>query len=380
MKILKKTSRIIIGMVFTFSGIVKAIDPVGSQIKFTDYFNAFGLSSLGLIALTLAVILSALEFLVGVCLLFNVKPKLASFGALIFMIIFTPLTLYIAIADPVSDCGCFGDALIITNWQTFWKNIILIVLAVFLFIEIKKEKLVNNLKFDYSFIALSTIFIFWFQIFNIRHLPVIDFRPYSEGTFIPDKMKTPENAKKDSTITYLYYQKNGETKKFYIDDIPWQDTSWKWVKTETKIIEKGYVPPIHDFSMFSFDIYSKEQDGSINILNEVLADTSYSFLIISHDLVENRFTDYEAIKIIKKNSVKYKYQMYFLTSSTAQDIKLFNKLLNLNIKFYVTDGLTLQTIIRSNPGLVLLKQGKIIRKWHKNDFPTMEEVEEIIKK
>ncbi len=373
-------SRIILGAVFTLSGISKAIDPVGSEIKFMDYFNAFGISSLSSIALTLAIILSALEFLVGISLLFNIKPKLSSIGALLFMIIFTPLTLYIAIADPVADCGCFGDIFIISNWQTFWKNLILITLAIFLYYSVKKDKSSYNIKTEYIFIAVSILLIVGFQIYNIRHLPVIDSRPYAEGTHIHDKMIIPEGAKQDSSLTYLFYEKNGKTEKFLIDDIPWQDTTWKWVKTESKIIEKGYEPPIHDFSMYLFsnEISIGKKEINEDILQKVLADKSFSFLSISPDLVKTRIKDFEKIIKLKSEAKKLNYKIYFLTSSTAQDINLFNRTVPLGIDFYITDVLTLKTMVRSNPGLILINNGTIIKKWHHNDFPDMEEVKGII--
>jgi len=379
MKIIKLLSRIILGIVFTLSGISKAIDPVGSEIKFTDYFNAFGMSSFASIALILAVILSAIEFLVGVCLLFNIKPKLSTIGALIFMIIFTPLTLYIAIANPVSDCGCFGDVFIISNWQTFWKNVIFIALAIFLYSKVKTEKSKYNIKIEYIFISVSTVLIIGFQVYNIKHLPLIDFRPYAVGTYIPDQMIIPEGAKQDSSLTYLFYEKNGKTKKFLVDEIPWQDTTWKWVKTESEIIERGYEPPIHDFSMYLFSLRTENQNNKENILNKVLTDKSYSFLLISPALAKTTIKSFEKIIKLNSNTKKLNYKIYFLTSSTAKDIVAFNKIVPLGIDFYITDVLTLKTMVRSNPGLILLKEGTVIKKWHYNDFPDMEEVKEIIK-
>jgi len=380
MKVIKLLSRIILGIVFTFSGFVKAIDPVGSEIKFTDYFNAFGLTYLSSAALVLAIILSSLEFIVGISLLFNIKPKLSTIGALLFMAIFTPLTLYIAIASPVSDCGCFGDALIISNWATFWKNTVLILLAIYLFKTVKNESSYFNIKTEYIFIVISILFIVGFQIYSIRHLPVIDFRPYSEGTNILDNMVIPEGAKQDSSITYLYYEKNGETKKFLMDEIPWQDTNWVWKKTESEIIEKGYEPPIHDFSMYKFDFAEDEQVDKKNILDSVLADKSYSFLLVSPDLVDTYEKDFELFKTIISEQKNSNYKTYLLTASTGQDIRLFNNVVNLKIDFYITDVLTLKTMIRSNPGLLLIKDGTIIKKWHKNDFPDMKKINEIIKK
>ncbi len=379
MKIIKLISRIVLGFVFTFSGFVKAIDPIGSEIKFTDYFIAFDLFAFSSVALSLAIIISSLEFIVGISLLFNVKPKLSSIGALLFMIIFTPLTFYISIANPVSDCGCFGDVLIISNWQTFGKNVILLILSIYLFIYTKNKESNFNIKTEYAFIIVSILLIIGFQIYNIRHLPIIDFRPYSEGTYIPDKMIIPEGAKQDSSITYLYYEKNGKTKKFLMDEIPWQDTTWEWKKTETEVIEKGYEPPIHDFNMYKFSFNTKKLTKQNNIINTVLKEKSYSFLIIAPDLSNSNKDDFKLLKELINSKKKYMYKVYFLTASISQDIKMFNETTNLGIDFYITDILTLKTMIRANPGLILLKEGVVIKKWHNNDFPNISDIKSILK-
>ena len=380
MNALKTISRLILGVVFTFSGFVKAVDPVGSEIKFTDYFNALGLESWSSIALVLAVILSGAEFIVGFALLLNIKPRLSAIGALIFMTIFTPLTLWVALANPVSDCGCFGDALVITNWETFWKNIVLLVLAIILLIKTGSEENWINKRLMYSILGLGIAFVLIFQIYNIRHLPVIDFRPYSVGTSISEKMLIPEDAQKDSVVTYLYYTKNGITKEFTAENYPWEDTTWVWKDTKTKIVKKGYVPEIHDFEIRRFAALSKTEKAGSEVSEQILADTSYSLLLISVDFKKAPFEKLKSLTNLMNYCIVHNYETYFITASVVNDIMPMKSKLPFSIDFYVADGTTLKTMIRSNPGLMLLKEGKIIAKWHYNDFPSIKEFQKIVKK
>ncbi len=380
MKTLKIVSRILLGLVFTFSGFVKAVDPVGSAIKFGDYFNAMGLPKLGAYSLFFAFLLSGLEFLVGFALLFNLRPKIASWGALLFMLIFTPLTLWIALKNPVTDCGCFGDAVKLTNWETFWKNIILFALAVVLLIKIPDEALKSNSRNVNILLGVALLFIFIFQWYNYNHLPVIDFRPYAVGTHIPDKMIVPDDAPKDSTVTYLYYEKDGVVKEFTMDNYPWEDTTWVWKDTKTKVVQHGYMPPIHDLEIYTFEFNSLNGKSDHNILDQLLADTSYSLLLISYDLKTAPVKPLQDLAELMNYAQVHKYKTYFITASNSADILKAHSKLPYIINFYLADATTLKTIIRSNPGLVLIKNGTIIAKWHYNDFPDIKEFEEIINK
>ncbi len=379
MNSLKTISRLLLGLMFSFSGFVKAIDPVGSAIKFTDYFNAMGLPSLTSLALTLAVILSAMEFLVGLALLFNIKPRLSAYATLAFMLIFTPLTLWLAITNSVEDCGCFGDFIVLTNWETFWKNIVLLILAILLVIKSKDSEILPNTKITYAVFGLSFLFILFFQWYNINHLPVIDFRPYSVGSSITDKMSIPEDAEQDSVITYLYYEKDGETKEFTAENYPWEDTTWIWKDTKTVVIQQGYVPPIHDFEIRTFTFINNSLPAGSDISDQILTDTSYSLLLISENFKTASFAPIKSLTNLMNYCSVHNYQTYFITASVVNDIMPMHSKLPFLINFYLADGTTIQTMIRSNPGLILLKEGKILAKWHYNDFPSIKEFQEILK-
>jgi uncharacterized membrane protein YphA (DoxX/SURF4 family) len=378
MKTIKILSRILLGLIFSFSGFVKAVDPVGSAIKFADYFNAMGLPKLSAYSLFFAFLLSGLEFLVGFALLFNIKIKIAAWAAFAFMIIFTPLTLWLAIKNPVTDCGCFGDAIKLTNWETFWKNIILLIFAIFLLIKANDTEKELITKQEYIALGSAFLFIFIFQWYNYNHLPVIDFRPYSVGTHIPDKMTVPENAPQDSTVTYLYYEKDGVVKEFTMDNYPWDDSTWVWKDTKTKVIRHGYMPPIHDLEIYSIKLSNVNNTQKENKLDQLLADTSYNLLVIVYDLKTAPVKPLQNLAELINYAQVHKYKTYFITSSNSSDILKIHARLPYIINYYFADATTLKTMIRSNPGLILLKNGTIIAKWHYNDFPDIKEFKKIV--
>ena len=431
-------SRLFVGIVFVFSGFVKAVDPMGSTIKFTDYFHAFGLDFLVDFAFPLSILLSAIEFIVGLSLILNIITKRVSIIALIFMVFFTPLTLYLAISNPVSDCGCFGDALIITNWQTFWKNIVILIPTILIFLNIKNIKIWTSKLNEVIISIVGIVAIIWFSVYCNQHLPVLDFRPYKIGNNISALQKEiyeldenipvekaildkiPLNERQDSVVTTFIYEKDGVKKEF--NEVP-VDTTWWWVETKNDIIKEGYHPPIHDFSI-------TDLEGN-DITNDVLSDTSYSFLIISYKIKKSSIEGIVEATKLAASTPNYKF--YFLTASLNKDILTLEDTLNhlieegvidyerkpteainseiiyyyekdgiamefaadeipdddgweyigeeeietiqtsssnnLPFSFYTTDEITLKTIIRSNPGLVLIKNGTVINKWSYMDIP-----------
>ncbi len=377
MKILAIISRTIIGLVFTFSGFVKAIDPLGSTYKFEDYFNAFGMTSFIPLALYLAIFLAGLEFLIGVGLLFNLFPKLLSWFALAFMVFFLPLTLYIAIKNPVTDCGCFGDALIISNWQTFYKNIIIIIFAIVTVIYRKKFR---PLPPTYLRWILSSIFILFITLImsnGIRHLPAIDFRPYKIGNHLPDLMVVPEGAPIDDYM-YMYTMKNnvsGEEKtidsKEYMSSNIWEDTTWVITKTSDPILVKeGYHPPIHDFVISSTD----DQD----ITDSVLESNAYC-LLICYNLNKSDFSNFEKINQLAINCKKANIPFIAVTSTNSNAVQQFTEKYHPAFEFYYGDEVNLKTIIRSNPGLFVLKKGTVAGKWAHRDIPDFQELQKVLK-
>ncbi len=367
MSILRITSRILLGIVFVFSGFVKAVDPLGSAYKFIDYFVAFRLEFLEPVAFPLAVFLIAAEFIIGISLLTGFKIEMGTWGVMFFMLVFTPLTFILAIFNPVEDCGCFGDAIVLTNWQTFYKNLVLMVFVVFVFISRKKYQIVYTANVEMTILSVVLLVFVAFSIYSYYHLPLIDFRPYNVGTYIPEKMEIPEGAPQDEYKTILIYEKDGIKKEFTIEDYPWQDTTWKFVDQKSYLIKEGYLPAIHDFDIIDSEGYE--------ITDLVLSDENYSFLMVSYNLSDANQKGLNAANEIALYGNQYGYNFYCLTASSSPEIEALSNTMSLNFDFFFTDETTLKTIIRSNPGLVLLKEGIVIGKWHYNDFPEVWEIQ-----
>ncbi len=365
-KILVETLRVLLGLLFIFSGFVKAVDPLGSAYKFHDYFMAFGMPFMEPLTLTASFILSAFEFSLGVCILLGAYRKVTSFFILAFMLVMTPLTLYLAIANPVSDCGCFGDALVISNWETFIKNIFLLAAAITIFIWHKHITPVLTKKSTWLGVLWTYIFIFGISFYCYLNLPVLDFRPYKIGANIPQLMEIPEGAPHDEYKKTYIYEKDGVKKEFSIDNYPANDSTWTFVDAETKLVKKGYVPPIHDFTITTSE--------GVEITDIVLADTSYTFLLISPKLEKADDSDVDKINEIFDYSQLSGYRFYCLTGSGTEGITEWIEDTGADYPICTTDEVTLKTIIRSNPGLLLMKSGTVINKWHHRNIPSGEEL------
>jgi len=369
-KIIVETSRIILGLVFVFSGFVKAVDPWGGAYKILDYFTAFEFTEYGPWAIPLSFFQAALEFGVGVCLLLGIYRRISSILILLIMLFMTPLTLYLAIANPVSDCGCFGDALVITNWQTFYKNIILLIAAIIVYFWYRLMTPFFTKRAYTSAISWICLFIFGVAIYCYFFLPVFDFRPYKIGTNIPEKMEVPKDAEHDVYEVQLIYSKDGREKKFTMDNYPKNDSTWTFVDSKSRMIKEGYRPPIHDFSITN----AQEDD----ITDEVLSNPSYTFLLISHRLKEAEDTNVDEINRIYDFSVEKGYDFYALTASLPGEIQGWIENSGAEYPFCTTDEITLKTIIRSNPGLVLIKNGTIINMWSNFQLPDITKLNKLI--
>lgn len=353
-------ARTLLALTFLFSGFVKAVDPLGTVYKIQDYLHeGFGgvfqwaIPAAGVAA----VCLIALEWLLGIAMLLNVRTQWTSWITLLFYCIMTPLTLYIAIANPVSDCGCFGDALVITNWQTFWKNIILLLLSICLVICRK---------------AIPELFSWWMEIiialaalgsvagimgYSYTHLPQIDFRPYKVGNHIPTLMEIPDDAEVDQYEITLIYAKDGKEQTFTLENYPKGDPEWAFVDQKSVLIKKGYVPPIHDF-----EIETLEGDY---VTQDILESEEPIALVVMYDLTKTDTTQLE-----KLMHMIHEYpRVYFLTASGEEEIFAFAEELGWDEEttystFCFTDPITLKTIVRANPGVIVVQNGTIIDKYN----------------
>jgi uncharacterized membrane protein YphA (DoxX/SURF4 family) len=360
MKVIRLICRIIAGLVFIFSGFVKAIDPLGSAYKFHDYFVAFHIDFLQVFTLPLAILMCTLEFIAGFSVLSGFRQKTGIWIIFLLILFFTPLTLVLAITNPVSDCGCFGDAIHLTNWQTFGKNIFLLVLILILFTERKKVTGIFKAATEWSIIGSVSVFFILFSVFNLRYLPIVDFLPYSIGTNISAKMQIPEGAQSEQYSTTFIYERDGVRKEFTLNDYPANDTSWKFIDQKSVLIRKGYKPPIHDFSVINLK--------NENITGKILNDSGYMLLMVSKKLSQSNQEKLSKGYDLGIYCISNGIGFYILTASATSEVKSIDN----GLSFCLTDETVLKTMIRSNPGYILLRNGTIIGKWSWANVPEKE--------
>ena len=319
-KILVNFCRVLLGLTFMFSGVVKAIDPVGTQIKLSDYLYAFGMGGylLDSTLIILACLLAGFEILVGAYMLVGAFPKGTSLVVLVMMVLLTPFTLYVALNNPVEECGCFGDALVLTNWETFYKNIFLLLLALLVFIKRKAIVPFVEGRRHWVITLIVTLIAVRFMTANINSLPVLDFRAYKVGTDL-----------------------------------------------RTEVLENRN-PAMADFSVMDADMNDLTAD--------LLSDSSYTFLLVSAHLENASESNLDLIDDVFDYCGHYGYKIIGLTSSSEDVIKQWTENAGAEIKFLFCDEIPLQTMVRSNPGLILLRNGVIVNKWSDVRIPSDEEL------
>ena len=361
-KVTVNLCRIIVALTFIFSGFVKAIDPIGLQYKLQDYLGAIGIPGFlpDWMLLIMAVLLAAVEFCMGIFLLFAIQRRLISKLIVVFMSIMTLITVWLVVANPVKDCGCFGDALHLTNTETLVKNIILLgcsivimrrPLAMFRFISESNQWIVIN---------YTIVFIFVCSGLSLYYLPLFDFRPYRIGTNIPRGMEIPKDAEQPLFETTFIMEKGGQRKEFTLNDYP--DSTWKFIDSKTVQVKEGYIPPIHDFSI-------ADRKTGKDLTDSVLRHKGYTFLLIAPYLERADDSNFGDIDQLYEYAQTYNIPFYCLTASTAKAIQRWRDITGAEYPFCITDETTLKTIVRSNPGLLLLKDGTIINKWSHNQLP-----------
>jgi hypothetical protein len=360
MKIVKMVCRVILGLTFIFSGLVKAIDPLGSAYKFHDYFHAFNLGFLDTMSLPLAILLCTVEFTAGFSVLTGFRLKTGIWLTFILMLFFTPLTFVLALTNPVSDCGCFGDAIKLTNWQTFGKNIFLIVPALILFTGRNKVNPYYSTRKEWIMVfSAITVFVL-FSVSNLILLPAIDFLPYKTGVKISDQMVVPEGAPSDVYKTTFIYERNGIRKEFSLSDYPANDSTWKFVDQKSVLVKKGYVPPVHDFRIATFD--------GEDITERLLHGTGLSLLMITKKLAEaDKNKLLQGFGLGKKVVIKG-IDFFVITASGSDEVKSYDN----GLRFCNGDETTLKTMMRANPGYILIRDGVIIGKWSWANVPAAE--------
>ena len=358
--------RIVLGLTFILSGFVKAIDPLGTQYKIEDYLGVLSLGGMlpDFVTLGTSVAISAIEFTLGVLLLFAISRRVISKVTLVFMTIMTLITAWLYIANPISDCGCFGDAIHLTNGETLLKNIIM--LAMTAVVVYKPRDMIRTLSNGNSTIVInySVLFILLYAAYSLYMLPQFDFRPYHIGANIEEGMKIPEGAPQPEFETTFMMKKDGQTKEFTLENYP--DSTWEFVDSKTIMVKEGFVPPIHDFSILSL--------SGDDLTEDILQQKGYTFLLIAPYLEKADDSNFGPIDQIYEYAEEYGYKFYCLTASGKQAIARWQDMTGAEYPFYNTDAVTLKTIIRSNPGMLLLKDGTVIQKWSHNELPNDSEL------
>lgn len=361
MKILKEIARYAVGGLFIFSGLIKVNDPVGTAIKLEEYFDVFSVDIAPFFewfipaALFLSVFLSVLEVVLGVALIIGYRMKITSWILLGMIVFFTFLTFYSAYFNKVTDCGCFGDAIKLTPWESFYKDIILLVLIVIIFIKKGDYNPFFSPLFREIKVIGTTVFMIAFALYAIQHLPFIDFRSYKIGAHIPTLMKNSEPLK------YVYImEKDGEEIEF--ETYP-TDPSYTYI--EARLTNPDAAAKITDLN-----VWINDEDKTGELLR------GSKLLIIVHNSNKASLKKIDRIRNLTYQNDRF--ETWILTSSGYEIFEAFRHKNQLAAPYYFTDATVLKTIVRSNPGVVLIKDGTVLGKWHYNDTPLTDEVIEIL--
>ena len=364
MKFLRNFNRIFIGLVFIFSGFVKGIDPLGTMYRIEDYFIAYGTEWAISVALFLSIFLCTLEFVLGIVLVLNICVRQLSWILFLLLIFFTLLTLYDAIYNPVPDCGCFGDAIKLTNWATFYKNLILLAFVFIIFFSRKAFRSPFSKSVEYLITIVFAALFIGFSCYSYNHLPIIDFREWKTGNDM-----TPND--KEKVKIYLTYmnKETGEEKEYLSPDYPWQDSVWmsKWEFVDQRIDESEMGKDI--------ELVIENEYGD-DVTEDFIYNIDYQLLVIIHDLKKANLTAFTKIDNLFINADHDGYSLIVLTSNFPDEVNQFIQYFDPYLEFYYADDIVLITIIRSNPGLILMKNGVVLGKWHYNDFPDYSELKE----
>lgn len=382
MKYITPIVRYLVGALFIFSGVVKAIDPVGTAIKMEEYFEVFTEYTPKLEflwhffakqALSIAVIMVVLEIILGITLILGIWKKFTLWNLVIIIVFFTFLTGFSAKTGKVTDCGCFGDFIKLTPKQSYNKDIILCILIAILIIGSKHIQLLFSKKISNIVFGVLAILTLLFTFRNIYYEPIKDFRPYTIGTSIPKCLELPPNAKKPITeMVFIYKNKqSGEVKKFN-NTLPEDIDNWTFVDREDKIIQKGDEPKCKDFAI-------KDANGNDNS-SSFFEEEEYIFFIICADIKKTSHRGFDKLLPVCKAAEKDNKYVFILSGSILNDVEIFKEKNKIIYDAFSTDETPLKTIMRSNPGLLILKKGKIVAKYHYNEVPDYQKIKKNILK
>jgi uncharacterized membrane protein YphA (DoxX/SURF4 family) len=366
-RIIDQFSRYFVGCLFIFSGLIKLNDPIGTQIKLEEYFEVFA-DDFGSFfhhfipwALEIGMVMIVLEIALGVAILLYYRMRITAWVLLALMVFFTFLTFYSAYFDKVTDCGCFGDAIKLTPWESFWKDIILMVFVLHLFWYRKRFQPVLRTMEGHSVMIVTVVGSFILGMYALRHLPLIDFRAYRVGNNIPQQMLPPEQP-----IIEYTFERNGEDVKS--DKFLSAEEGYKY-KSSRILNEEKIKPKITDYRVSGPE-------------GEDMTDSTFKgpkLLIIIYDVRKASTDNIEAIRLLTR-ALEGKVDCLLLTSSIGEQVEAFRHEHQLAVPYAFSDATVLKTIIRSNPGISLWRDGTVLKNWHHNDTPTPEQVLALLNK
>lgn len=357
-KLIVQFSRIFVGVLFIFSGFIKLNDPIGFSYKLEEYFgkDVLNLEFLIPYALFLALFIVIFEMLLGITLLLGIAKKVTNWSLLLMILFFTFLTFYSAYFNKVTDCGCFGDAIPLTPWQSFYKDVILLVFILILFFNQKIIQPLFSEKLNWSLFGISFLFSIWFGNHVLNHLPYFDFRAYKIGTNIPENMKIPEGAPQ---AEYRYDWKfivDGK-EEIISNEGSYPEVAGEFVEVNTLLIDEGFVPKIKDFGFFL-----EGEEYTDEILNEPKL-----MVVCAYNLSKSEEEAWPAIKDAIAKAQEQNYRVVGLSASGNDALLQLKEKHDITIPFYFTDETAIKTIMRSNPGIMLIENAVIQQKWHWND-------------
>lgn len=368
--ILTNLSRMLLAATFLFSGFVKANDPLGTVYKLEDYFAAWGITGIPyLMVLSLTLLMVIVEFGLCVYLLFGMRRRIVSRLTVAFMTIMTLFTVYIAIFNPVSDCGCFGDAIILSNTQTLVKNIVLLACALIVARWYKMQQQLINRQVYWIVSTLAMLGILAYCIYCIYTQPVVDFRPYSVGTDLRRLVEVPAEQRPQFEVT-IVYERDGETMEIGIDDDD-PDSTWTYVETRRKEISKADKNIINDF-------YINDAAGD-DVASDILSDPGYTMLLtapVLHAADQSIMDRINNLYDLAQQTDELSFVA--LTAADADTRARWTDYTGAEYQFFIADERTLKTMVRANPGLMLLHDGVVIKKWSNWNFPDTEQINDII--
>ena len=374
-KTLLSFSRIFVGVLFVFSGLIKANDPLGFGYKLEEYFEVFHIPFLSNFATGIAILLCVFEIVLGALLLFGFWRKQVTTGLLAVIIFFTFLTFVSAAFKVVTSCGCFGDAIPLTPWQSFSKDLVLLLLIVFLF---RNKEIIHPVTrhpgWQSALFAIVLTASLLFSQYTYSRLPILDFLPYKIGANIPELMSVPPGAKPDEyqIIYNMVNKETGEKKemsdKDYLKTEIWKDNNWEIVGTpESKLIKAGYQPKIKDLLI-------TDASGT-DYTKELIENPYYSLVIVAYNLSDTDEKGMAELNALALNATEqFNIRTVLLTSNAARDAEAYSKKMKLFSEIFYADAVPLKSMVRANPGVLLLKNGVVINKWHYNGVPSFEEL------